>query len=97
MSLVFDQCVYNVHNYYEWSDWWDILLDEAERFRLYLSSMQTTSMYGGFHGEKLSFPDDNLNFTLPKSLSGIDILLHSTSRDAEKGEPCPISCTILPR
>ena len=56
------------------SDRWDILLDEAERFRLYLSKKKTNDKYGGFHDEELSFPDDNLNFTLPKSLSGIDSL-----------------------
>ena len=88
------------------SDRWDILLDEAERFRLYLSKKKANNKYGGFHDEELSFSDDNLNFTLPKSLSGIDresICLQSTSRDAEEGEPCPIfharfyrdSCTEL--
>ena len=53
---------------------WDILLDEAERFRLYLSKKKAVlnDKYGGFHDEELSFPDDNLNFTLPESLSGID-------------------------
>ena len=55
------------------SDRMDILLDEAERFRLYLSK-KTNDKYGEFHDEELSFPDDNLNFTLPKSLSGIDSL-----------------------
>ena len=81
-----------MHNSYEWSDRWDILLDKAESFRLYLSKKNANNKYyGGFHDDKLSFRDDNLNFTLPKSLSGIDILLQSTSRDAEKGEPCPIS------
>ena len=81
------------------SDRWDILLDEAERFRLYLSEKKAVlnDKYGGFHDEELSFPDD-LNFTLPESLSGIDsVCLQSTSRDAEEGKPCPISCTILPR
>ena len=55
------------------SDQWDILLDEAERFRLYLSKKKAVlnDKYGGFLDE-LSFPDDNLNFTLPESLSGID-------------------------
>ena len=54
------------------SDRWDILLDEAERFRLYLSIKKANNKCGGFHDEELSFSDDNLNFTLPKSLSGID-------------------------
>ena len=89
--LVFDQCVYNVHNYYEWSDRWDILLDEAESFRLYLSKrMQTTSIMVDFMTTNSVFLMTT-NFTLPKNLSGIDILLQSTSRNAEKGEPCPIS------
>ena len=38
----------------------------------YQKGRQTTSSYGGFHDEELGFSDDNLNFTLPKSLSGID-------------------------
>ena len=54
------------------SDQWDILLDEAERFRLYLSIKKANNKCGGFHDEELSFSDDNLNFTLPTSLSGID-------------------------
>ena len=53
------------------SDRRDILLDEAERFRLYLSKKKAVlnDKYGGFRDEELN---DNLNFTLPESLSGID-------------------------
>ena len=56
------------------SDWWDILLDEAERFRERLSKKEAVlnDKYGGFYDEELSFPEDTLNFTLPESLSGID-------------------------
>ena len=37
-----------------------------------ISERKANDKYGGFHDEELSFSDDNLNFTLPKSLSGID-------------------------
>lgn len=56
------------------SDRWDILLDEAERFRENLSKKETVlkAKYSGYHDEELSFPDDNHKFTLPESLCGID-------------------------
>lgn len=57
------------------SDRWDILLDEAERFRECLSKKEAmlNAKYGAFDDNELSFPEDiRPKFTLPDSLSGID-------------------------
>lgn len=57
------------------SDRWDILLDEAERFREGLSKKEAmlNAKYGAFYDNELSFPEDTRpNFTLPDSLLGID-------------------------
>ena len=56
------------------SDRWDILLDEAERFRQQ-QSMKRAELdraYGTFRDEDPCFPDDLRHLTIPKSINGID-------------------------
>jgi hypothetical protein len=56
------------------SDRWDILLDEAERFRQQQSikRAELDQAYGTFRDESPCFPDDRRHLTIPKNINGID-------------------------
>ena len=71
------------------SDQWDILLDEAERFRQKQleKEAELKHKYGDYHDMDNSFPDDSPHFSIPNSLSGIDrVVVGSQLADMLKKE-----------
>ena len=80
------------------SDRWDILLDEAERFRQQQSMKRAEldQAYGAFRDKEPCFPDDIRHLTIPKNISGIDrVVVTAQLKSMIKREQSVVLCKIL--